>query len=213
MKKNLLFSVFMMMLVSVFTLTSCGSSKKAQIEKGGSSLGEYKVEKSPAQLYVESKNNGYCEWASYNGFANQDLESIAASVARAKLVENSKANIRKAIENYTKNTEVDSRMVNSTTANALSGEDKLEAGYRQLAEGWIKGARVVVSDRYAQKDGTHTCYVAVEVSPEGLLEQFEKNQQFVDAISETKKATIDFHSEKFLESMDKAFEDIKRDNE
>lgn len=204
MKRNLFFSAIMAVMVSALTLTSCGSSKKS-----GSTLGDMK-EKSPAQLYAEDADrNNLRAWGQYNGFADQDLESFAATVARGKMSEEVSTLITKAVDIYQNNQKINNRSLGGQAEDVMTGESKGDLDVSAVSKELIAGSRVAVSNRYVQKDGTETCYVAVEISVDALINNAKQNSKLQEAISKSRKEEIVMDSKEFKESMQSAFEDLK----
>lgn len=200
MKKNLL--LFVALFVSILFFVSCGSS---------SGLGKHK-DKSPAQEYVEAKNrNTLRAWGQYNGFPDQNLEAFAAAQAKADLVKKIETYVGTYIEMY------DGTYQASEVSGGESDRAKDDGGkdtntILEAAENTLQGCSVVMSDRYVQKDGTETCYLAVEISPETVINYIKTNKKFNDALSKEKKEEIRYDSERSKESMLKAFEELKKGN-
>lgn len=201
MKKNLLFSALIVMVVSSLTLTSCGSSV---------GLGKQKA-KSPAQKYAESvSTNTLCGWGQYNGFSDQNLEAFAATNARASLAKEIETFIQAGIRIYDSKYSVRSVDVGEKADGIKAGDEGDHGIVEEAASAIISGSRVVMSDRYVQKDGTETCYTAVEINPDAVINYMKQNKEFKEAISRSRKEEIDYDSQKFKESMQQAFDELKK---
>lgn len=211
MKKNLMFSVLMAVMVSALALASCSSSKKAKavVQNVGSTLGELK-EKSPAQLYAEDPDrNNMRAWGSYNGFADQNLEALAAATARSALAEEISVLIKSAVDRYEGGQRIDNRSLGGQAENVKTTESQGITDIESVSKELIAGSRIAVSNRYIQKDGTETCYIAVEISIDGLINNVKQNSKLQEAISKSRKEEIEYDSRKFKESMQSVFEELK----
>lgn len=198
MKKNLLFSALIVVVFSTLTLTSCGS------------LGKQKA-KSPAQKYAESvSTNTLCGWAQYNGFSDQNLEAFAATNARASLAKEIETYINTGIRIYDSKYSVRSVDVGEKADGIKAGDEGDHGIVEEAAHAIISGSRVVMSDRYVQKDGTETCYTAVEINPDAVINYMKQNKEFKEAISRSRKEQIDYDSQMFKESMQQAFDELKK---
>ena len=191
-------------------LVSCGTSKKtATVAKSGEGLGE-QIQKSPEQIYAEDPDAETLRaWGFRNGFENQNLESLSATVARAKLADEISTLVKTAVDIYENGARIDNKSVNGKAENVKTLESKDETKITAVSKELIRGSRIVMSDRYRQSDGTVTCYSAVEVNLKGVLDNIKKNASIQEAISESRREKIDFNSKKFEESMQAAFEELK----
>ena len=202
MKKNLLFSTLLTVLFAALTFTSCGSS---------AGLGKHK-QKSPAQEFAESKTRTTLRgWGQYNGFSDQNLEAFAATQARADLVKEIKTYVATLIDIYDGAYKLGS-LSNEETGRVRDDRGLDESKIVEFAEATLVGSHVVMSDRYVQKDGTETCYTAVEISLDAIANYMKQNKKFNEAISKDLKEEIRYDSDKFRESMSQAFEELKSSN-
>ena len=96
----------------------------------------------------------------------------------------------------------------------MEGEDAvssidLESSSKEV----IKGCRVVMSDRYVNKDGSETCYVAVEISLDDILMNIRRAEAIKEALSKASGSkVVDVDSDKFAETLKKSFSHIKEEN-
>lgn len=196
-------------------LSACGTSKKAVNNSAAQqvvqdeSLGTL-IQKSREQLYAEDPDaENMRAWAMYNGFENQNLESFAAAAARANLATEIATLVKNAIEIYDNGARIDNKAVDGVAENVKTAESKGESKITAVAKELINGSRIVMSDRYRQKDGTINCFAAVEVDVKGVLKNIKNNASIQEAISESRKAKIDYNSARFDEAMQEAFAELK----
>ncbi|MCR5071048.1 MAG: hypothetical protein K6A62_03895 [Bacteroidales bacterium] len=210
MKESLIFAA----IAAALLVVSCGTAKKAtnnqQQQQDMSTLGQRKA-KSPAQIYAEDEMAETLRaWGRYNGFADQNLESYAAAVARGALAERIAVLATSAVRKYDDSKQISNKNVDGVAETAKVAEFASNSEVTTVAKELIKGSRIAVSDRFVQKDGTEDCYVAVEVNMASLIKAVQENQKFQEALSFDRKAEIDFNSEKFRDSMMDAFEELKQ---
>lgn len=196
------------------TFVACGTSKKAASSAQASgqeeSLGEH-IQKSPEQLYAEDPDaDNIRAWALYNGFESQNLETFAATQARAKLADEIATLVKTAVDIYENGARIDNKSLDKKAENVKTAESKAELKITAVSKELIRGSRVVMSDRYRQKDGTVNCYSAVEVNLKGVLNNIKNNASIQEAISESRKEKIDYNSKKFEQAMQSAFEELKQ---
>lgn len=176
-----------LLLCAALTLISCGASR--------STLGRHK-EHSPAQIYAKDINRTNMRaWGMRTGTAAMNLEAYAAAAARAVLAENTSTLISRTIKDM-------------EGEDAVSSID-LESSSKEV----IKGCRVVMSDRYVNKDGSETCYVAVEISLDDILMNIRRAEAIKEALSKASGSkVVDVDSDKFAETLKKSFSHIKEEN-
>lgn len=176
-----------LLLCTALTLISCGASR--------STLGKHK-EHSPAQIYAEDINRTTMRaWGMRTGTSAMNLEAYAAAAARAVLAENTSTLISRTIKD-------------------MEGEDAVRSiDFESSAKEVIKGSRVVMSDRYVNKDGSETCYVAVEISLDDILMNIRHAEAIMEALSKASGSkVVDVDSDKFAETMKDSFNHIKEEN-
>lgn len=194
-------------LLALMIVASCGTVSKLVNEE---SLGTH-VQKSPAQIYAEDADaDNIRAWASYNGFESQNLENYAATAARAKLGDEIATLVSNAVEMYENGARIESKPVEGNIESASMSESLVNSKIKAVSKELISGSRVVMSDRYRQSDGTVTCFTAVEISVKGIINNIKGKTSVQEAISEGRKAAIDFESKLFEESMKASFEDLKK---
>ena len=170
------------------SLVSCGSMGKA-------GLGRHKAE-SPAQIYAEDINRTTMRaWASYSGLPQMNLEAYAAAAARAVLAEHTSALV--------------SRTIKESEKGMIVAESELESVSKET----IAGSRVVISDRYVNRGGSETCYLAVEISIDDIIMNIRHSQMIQDAISKASGGhVVDFDDDDFARIMSESFNSIKEEN-
>lgn len=199
------------MAVIAIACASCGTQKQATVNssKSDSTLGTH-LQKSPEQLFAEDSDRETMRgWGSYNGFGDQNLESFATAVARAQLADEVSTLVSNAIEIYQGSHRIDNKAVDGVAENAKMAESEAKQQIKAVSKELISGSRIAMSDRYAQKDGTVTCYSAVEISIKAILNNIRNKSQIQAAISDAQKAQIDLNSAKFAEAMQSSFEELK----
>ena len=172
---------------TALAIMSCGASR--------STLGKHK-EHSPAQIYAEDINRTTMRaWGMRTGTAAMNLEAYAAAAARAVLAENTSTLISRTIKD-------------------LEGEDAVRSiDLESSAKEVIKGSRVVMSDRYVNKDGSETCYVAVEISLDDILMNIRHAEAIKEALSKASgDKIVDVDSDKFAETLNNSFNNIKEES-
>ncbi len=203
--KRILFYAMIVILAS-----SCGASRKAaesQVEAPA------KVWKSEAQIYAEDPDRTNLRaWAKYTGFPQERLESIAATRARAELANSISVLIINAYKEFGENIGESnlSAEADATVKSHLERIEKLEDEIQAVANGFIKGSRIVMSDRYREKNGTETAYVCVEMPLETIEEQIQESKNFKKIFNDEDIKRIDDREKKFKKSMKDAFEELKR---
>lgn len=214
MKKNSLFSVLMAVVITALIFTSCGSSKSAQSDSGSSASRESTLgqrrEKSPAQIYAEDpERTNMRAWGMYNGFPDQNLESLAAATARATLADEISVLVKNAVDRYENTQRINNRGLNGQAESVMTSESQAQNDIQTVSKELIAGSRIAVSDRFTQKDGTETCYVAVEISVDALINNIKQNSQIKEAISKSRREEIAYDSKEFKDSMQSVFDELK----
>ena len=213
--------------ISVLFMASCGSSKKAQNDAmmmqmmqmmqqqnqsqqkpAGSSLG-MEIAKSPAQQYAEEADATTMRaWASYNGFADDQLEQVAAGIARGELANMLAVFVQNALENFVDRATVQGQTSDGAAKRKIK-DDEVQTKLKVVSEALIKGSKMVRSNRYGQADGTHTAYVCVEIEPKMIAEKIKNDAALINAISDDERLKIAFKSKMFDEEMESSFEKFR----
>ena len=153
---------------------------------GVASLGRHKA-KSPAQIFAEDVNRTEMRaWGSRTGQRYANLEAYAAAVAKAALAR-----------------EICDVLQSTLQLNGVGvGEDVIKSA----ADETIIGSRVVMSDRYVNRDGTETCYAAVMIRLEDVLRNIRNSKKIQDVLEEAAGGRdIDVRSDKFEEDYKASF--------
>ena len=103
--------------------------------------------------------------------------------------------------------------VRSNAEGVMTEEAQNQLNIQTVSKELIEGSRIAVSDRFAQKDGTQTCYVAVEISVDELVDKINKSGQIKEAISKSRRDEIAFDSKQFKESIQSSFDDLKEEKD
>lgn len=195
--------------IAALIVCSCGTIRKTGSGPMASTLGK-EIAKSPAQLKAEDLNATTLRaWASFNGLSTARPAASAAVAARGELANTIAALVENAntlyAEQYGQESlsagEIQKRMSANTSA-----KNKIN----QVSKELVQYAPVIETNEYLQPDGTVTAYVCVELHPDRILEAVRKNDSYIEAINKDEQAYIDFKSEKYAESMQGAFDDLKK---
>lgn len=167
------------------------------------------IAKSPAQQYAEAADATTMRaWASYNGFADDQLEQVAAGMARGELANMLAMFVQNALENF-----VDRATMQGQTSDGAAKKNikdgEVKTKLKVVSEALIKGSKMVRSNRYAQADGTHTAYVCVEIDPKMIAEKIKNDNALINAISDDERLKIAFKSKMFDEEMESSFEQFR----
>ena len=215
--------------ISVLFMASCGSSKPSQSDMmmmqmmqmmqqqqaqqtqqtaSGNSLGA-EIAKSPAQQYAEAADATTMRaWASYNGFSDDQLETVAAGLARGELSNMLNVFVQNALTNYVDRV-TKQGMTSDGMAKKKIKDDRAQSQLKVVSEGLIKGSKIVRSNRYAQADGTHTAYVCVEIDPKMIAEKIKNDAALINAITDDEALKIAFKSKMFDEEIQSTFEQFR----
>lgn len=223
--------MFLLVVAIVMVMASCGTSKQSQSDlmmmqmmqmmmqnQGGqqqqqqqpatSSLGQ-EVAKSPAQLYAEDPEaESIRAWAFYNGFSDDQLEAVAADLARGNLSNSLTVFVQNALENFVDRLSKQG-LTNEGIAKKKVKDDKTTSKLKVVSENLIQGAKVVKANRYRQADGTETAFVCVELDPSVVANKIRNEAEIINAISDNEAMKIAFKSQMFDETMQESFEQFR----
>jgi hypothetical protein len=218
--------------IAMLVATSCGSSKPsqsdmmmmqmmqmmqqqnqnrnydAQYKEQKNSLGE-EIANSPAQLAAEDpKAQNLREWAVYNGFADDDLEYVATNLAKGKLSESLSSWVQTSFANF-----VDRMTKEGLTSDGMAQkkvrDENTTNKIKNVSENLVEGVKVIVSNRYAQANGTHTAYVCIEIDPNIVIQKVKNDAAILQAITEEEALMIKLKSHLFEEEMKGSFEQLR----
>ena len=221
--------------VSMMFMASCGSSKQAQNDAmmmqmmqmmqqqqqnqqsqqqtqsaSANSLG-VEIAKSPAQQYAEAADATTMRaWASYNGFADDQLEQVAAGIARGELANMLAVFVQNALEDFVDRATVQGQTSDGAAKKKIK-DDEVQTKLKVVSEALIKGSKMVRSNRYGQADGTHTAYVCVEIEPKMIAEKIKNDAALINAISDDERLKIAFKSKMFDEEKQSSFERFREE--
>ena len=216
--------------VSMMFMVSCGSSKQAQNDAmmmqmmqmmqqqqqmqdqqqqpqsvSTNGLG-VEIAKSPAQQYAEAADATTMRaWASYNGFADDQLELVAAGIARSELANMLAVFVENALGGFVDRAAMQGQTSDGAAKKKIKDDD-VQTKLKVVSEALIKGSKMVRSNRYGQADGTHTAYVCVEIEPKMIAEKIKNDAALINAISDDERLKIAFRSKMFDEEMQSSFE-------
>lgn len=214
--------------VSMMFMASCGSSKQAQNDAmmmqmmqmmqqqnqqsqqqtqsaSANSLG-VEIAQSPAQQYAEAADATTMRaWASYNGFADDQLEQVAAGIARGELSNMLAVFVENALGDFVDRATMQGQTSDGAAKKRIK-DDVVQTKLKVVSAALIKGSKMVRSNRYGQADGTHTAYVCVEIEPKMIAEKIKNDAALINAISDDERLKIAFKSKMFDEEMQGSFE-------
>ncbi len=207
MRKILIFTAVAAMAIMA---SSCGAQKKTASVQTDERV---KVWKSEAQIYAEDPNRTNLRaWAQYNGFPQERLESIAANRARTELTKEISVLV---IEAYNEIAEgITENLLTEGADTALSSKkgmiDKYKSEIESSANQLLKGCRIVMSDRYKEKNGTETAYVCVEMPLEAIVESVAESKTFKTIFTPEETEKVGDKKERVRKSLKAGLEEIKR---
>lgn len=191
------------------TTRYAGSTGSAGSGPAASTLGK-EIAKSPAQIKAEDLNATTLRaWASYNGLSTARPAASAAAAARGELVNSIAALVENANTLYAEQYAQES-MSSNGVQKQMSANTSAKNKITQVAKELVRYAPVIETNEYLQADGTVTAYVCVELHPDRILEAVRKSDAYIEAVNKDQQAYIDFKSEKYSESMQGAFEELKK---
>ena len=80
---------------------------------------------------------------------------------------------------------------------------------KNVSENLVEGVKVIVSNRYAQANGTHTAYVCIEIDPNIVIQKVKNDAAILQAITEEEALMIKLKSKLFDEEMKDNFEQLR----
>ena len=190
----------LMIALSIFAISSCGSIQKF-VEQGGSSPFGDKFEASESRLYAESAPAGVLR-----GFGEGiDTEyGYAYRFATAQAVDNMartlKTQLESGISAYRKKFGVES----ISTEEGKVAKDKIgdnEDLITAICSSSVSGAKVVKSEQYYnKKNGEFTVHICMEMDTEIVVNNldYDKIEQL---ISEDQKLEIEFNKDQFKKQL------------
>ena len=200
--------LMMMQMMQMMQQQNQNKNYDAQYKEQKNSLGE-EIAKSPAQLAAEDpKAQNLREWAFYNGFADDDLEYVATNLAKGKLSESLSSWIQTSFANF-----VDRMTKEGLTSDGLAQkkvrDENTTNKIKVVSENLVEGLRPIVSNRYAQANGTHTAYVCIEIDPNIVIQRVKNDAAILQAITEEEALMIKFKSKMFDEEMKDDIEQMR----
>ncbi|MCX8490883.1 MAG: hypothetical protein ORN54_07435 [Cyclobacteriaceae bacterium] len=137
--------------------------------------------------------------------ANSIGESIDLVTAKKKAMTNARLELAQSIQ-----TTVKAVTDNYTNSRSMNRKEELEQKFEQLnrevVEQTLQGIRTKCEKPVSTKEGTYKYYVAIELSADDLVKQYN------DRLSKDDRLKIDYDYEKFKDTFDKEMEKRKGDN-
>ena len=190
----------LMIALSIFAITSCGSSKKVVKEEQDAPFGK-KIVASECLLYAMDAPKGVLRAFGEGvdteyGYAYR----FAAAQARDEIARILKTQLESGISLYRKTYSVG----NTTRDESKVNKDKMgenEDLITSICSSSVSGAKVVKSDQYYnEKNGEYTIHVCVEMDTEVVLNNldYDKIEQL---ISDEQRLEIDFNKDQFKKQL------------
>lgn len=200
--------LMMMQMMQMMQQQNQNKNYDAQYKEQKSTLGE-EVAKSPAQIAAEDPSAPNLRaWGFSNGFADDDLEYVATDLAKGKLSESLSSWVQTSFANF-----VDRMTKEGLTSDGMARkkvrDENTTNKIKIVSESLVEGAKPIVSNRYAQPDGTHTAYVCVEIDPNIVIKKIQNDAAILQAITEEEALMIKFKSHLFEEEMKESFEQMR----
>jgi hypothetical protein len=184
-------------------MTGCGSSKKGY---------ESKQTQPTTAPQAQSANRGLklakeeCEELALEAISNlretgnavSDRESFAVNLAlldaRSKLAQQLQVMVNGLIRNFNQQHEADKDFASVAKAS------QIQQGY---FEQFLENTRIICKNTYIKEDGKYNAYVCIEIGEQQLKEMHKK-------LSDENKIAVDFAEKQFLDELEKAKEDFRR---
>ena len=185
--------LMMMQMMQMMQQQNQNKNYEARYKEQENSLGE-EVAKSPAQIAAEDPNaQNLRAWSLYNGFPDDDLEYVATDLARGKLAETLSSWVQTSFAKF-----VDRMSKEGLTSDGMAQkkvrDENTANKIKNVSENLVEGAKVVVSNCYAQANGTHTAYVCVEIDPNIVIQKVKNDVSILQAITEEEALMMKFKS-------------------
>jgi hypothetical protein len=179
-------------IVSSLIIFSCSGPKKLEVKAGSEEITvplsgkEYQSNKD----FFRAKSSGKSpDMATARKIALNNAKGEIAGLINTKL--------KSVTDNYTNQRSV---------ANAQDFENKFENLTREVVDQQLTDISVIGEKTFAEKDGAYTCWVAIEISKEALL------NSITNSVSKNQKLQIDYDKKKFEEVYDQEMDKMAKGN-
>jgi hypothetical protein len=182
---------FMVALGAALVLGGCKGSKKTPTPSGET---EVIVPCSGPDYFT---NNKVFRANSIGGSMDQvTSQKIALTNARNQLAQSIQTTVKTVTDNYTNSTSVDKK-------EAL--EQKFESLNREVVDQTLQGIRTICEKLVRLKDGSYKTYIAIELSADDLVTQYNSR------LSADDKLKVDYDYTKFKDTFDKEMDKMSKD--
>jgi len=182
MKKMRMFSIAAAVIAVAF-IGGCKSGKKDKLPSGET---EVSVPCSGPGYYTDNKVFR----------ANSIGESMDLETAKKKALTNARNELAQAIQTTVKT--VTDNYTNSTSMDKKEQlEQKFESLNREVVDQTLQGIRMICEKPVMTKDGNYKYYVAIELSADDLVKQYNSR------LSSDDKLKVDYDYEKFKDTFNK----------
>jgi hypothetical protein len=123
-------------------------------------------------------------------------QKIALTNARNQLAQSIQTTVKTVTDNYTNSTSVDKK-------EAL--EQKFESLNREVVDQTLQGIRTICEKLVQTKDGSYKTYIAIELSADDLVNQYNSR------LSADDKLKVDYDYTKFKDTFDKEMDKMSKD--
>lgn len=188
---------FLVVIFSVLTVCSCGSSKKAAITSypeytGVGNTGTKKVTKIKEkideceEMSLQAPSGEIRAYASAIDEDRDFARQQAVLFAKGQMVSNIQSLVLDVMKGYRSKTKKDG-------VSTSSADIKQDVG--MMAERVVEGCRILCSNRYALSDGTYECAVCIAISAPDV-----EKIAGATALSQDEKAGVEFEAQKFRDA-------------
>jgi hypothetical protein len=122
-------------------------------------------------------------------------KKIALTNARNDLAQSIQTTVKTVTDNYTNSTSMDKKE---------QLEQKFESLNREVVDQSLQGIRTICEKLVQTKDGTYKTYIAIELSADDLVKQYNSR------LSADDKLKIDYDYQKFKDTFDKEMEKMSK---
>jgi hypothetical protein len=194
------FGLFLMMVVTLCVMSSCGSSKKTQ---SASSVYGTKIESSECQKLAEQHPERRA-WGEAVNFRLSFAKTLAEGQARAEMARVLNSAIKTASEesglDYSKGAS------NGEQGSYVNDEgSKANLNTSQIAEELVSNAVVIKTEQYQQSDKQYHVFVCLEYQ-DGVSKIVNKVKQ---QVSDEDRLKMDYQFQKFEEKVNEELERLR----
>ncbi len=200
---------FLVLIFSVLTITSCGSSKKATIASypeytGIGNTGTKKVTKTKEdideceQMALQAPSGEMRAYASAIDEDRDFARQQAVLFAKGQMVSNIQSLVLNVMKGYRAKTKKDGLSTSSAD---------IKQDVNMMAERVVEGCRILCSNRYALSDGTYECAVCIAIGSPDV-----EKVAGATVLSQDEKLGVEFEAQKFRDSYKEELERFRAEH-